>query len=177
MTSEKSNNSDDLIRNRVDESGIITIDMEQFHIKGERVLLDLKPLLFEGMILKEKDFRSFVKDHSWNEYQDKFVAVTCSTEAIIPVWAYMLIGSELAPFSKKTVFGSLEQLDRALFSDAIKKMDTEAFIDKRVVLKGCGDIHIPESAFMDLTSILRPMVKSIMYGEPCSSVPVYKRKK
>lgn len=163
------------IVNKVAESGIITINLEDFYPEGERVLFDLKPLLFEELILKEKDFRGFVKNHDWQKYKDAFVAVTCTADAIIPSWAYMLVAVSLQPFAKKIVFGNLQVLEQVLFHDGIQKINPDEFRDQRVVIKGCGDKPVPDSAFLELTALLKPVVKSIMYGEPCSTVPVYKR--
>lgn len=164
------------LTNKVAESGIITIDPADYYVKGERVLFDMKSLLIEEFLLREKDFREFVKTNNWENYTDKFVAITCSNDAIIPVWAYMLLASALEPFVQKVVFGNLEDLETELFREELKKINLENFRDQRIVIKGCGDIHVPTSVYMELTSLLKPFVKSIMYGEPCSTVPVYKRK-
>lgn len=164
------------ITNKVTESGIITIDPADYYVKGERVLFDVKSLLIEEFLLREKDFREFVKTNNWENYSGKFVAVTCSNDAVIPVWAYMLLASALEPFTQQVVFGNLEDLETELFRQELKKINPENFRDQRIVIKGCGDIHVPTSAYMELTGLLKPFVKSIMYGEPCSTVPVYKRK-
>jgi hypothetical protein len=163
------------IVNKVAQSGLITIDLEGYYVEGERILIDLKDWLFEGIILKEKDFREKIKSHDWSRYKDKFVAIFCSADAIIPVWAYMLIASELQPLSRKIVFGDLNQLDEQIFSESISKIDIGSFRDQRIVIKGCSNIHVPASAYVQLTAMLRPVVKSVMYGEPCSTVPVFKR--
>lgn len=164
------------IKNKVTDSGLITIDLADFYVKGERALFDIKPLLFEELLLREKDFREFVKNNDWSVYKNKFVAITCSSDAIIPVWAYMLLASALQPFAAKIVFGTMDDLETKLFDEQLSKFDTAQFIDQRVVIKGCGDVAVPVSAYMQLTGMLNPIVKSIMYGEPCSTVPVYKRK-
>ena len=164
------------IENKVTESGLITVDLSDFYMKGERVLLDIKPLLIEEFLLREKDFREYVKTTDWSEYKDKFVAITCTNDAIIPVWAYMLLATALQPFAARIVFGNLEALEMELFREQLAKIDNETFRDQRVVIKGCGDIPVPVSAFVELTRKLQPVVKSIMYGEPCSTVPVFKRK-
>ncbi len=164
------------ITNKVAESGILTIDPANFYMEGERELLDLKPLLIEEFLLKEKDFREYVKSNNWENYTNKFVAITCSNDAIIPVWAYMLLASALQPFAKKIIFGSLNDLETALFLEQLATLNVEEYRDQRIVIKGCGDLSIPVSAYMELTRKLKPVVKSIMYGEPCSTVPVYKKK-
>ena len=164
------------IKNRVAESGLTEIHLEDFYPEGERVLIDVKNNLFQGLILKEKEFREFVKNEDWKKYQDKFVAITCSADAIVPTWAFMLIATSLQPFAKKFVFGDLKTLETILFNEALSKINPEAFKEKRVVIKGCGEIPVPESAYVELTRILTPVVKSIMFGEPCSTVPVFKKK-
>jgi len=164
------------ILNKVAESGILQINLEDFIPSGERVLLDIKPWLFEELILKEKDFRAHIKAHNWNIYQNKNVAITCSADAIVPTWAYMLVTSALQPFALHITFGSLEKLEEELILNVINSFDSNKFSGHRVVIKGCGDKTIPVSAFIALTSKLKPVVKSIMYGEPCSTVPVYKAK-
>ena len=164
------------IINRVDQSGLTEINLEDYYPKGERALIDVKKNLFQGLILKEKDFREFVKNEDWKEYQDKFVAITCSADAIVPTWAYMLIASALQPFAKKFVFGDLKTLETILFQEELSKINLEDFKEKRIVIKGCGEIPIPQSAYVELTRILTPIAKSIMYGEPCSTVPVMKKK-
>ncbi len=163
------------IINKVSQSGLIQFDIEELYQPGERVLLDIKNWLFEEMILKEKDFREHLKNHDWNQYQNKYVAIFCTTDAIIPTWAYMLIASKLSGVAKKTVFGNLEKLEEELFSESISKLNLEAFKDQRVVVKGCSNIHVPVQSYVQLTTLLTPIVKSIMFGEPCSTVPVYKK--
>ena len=166
----------DEIINKVAQSGLVTIDLEEFYCPGERVLLDIKDNLFQGMILREKDFREFLKNENWEKYKDKFVAITCSADAIVPTWAYMLLSVHLEPFAKKIVFGDLETLETILYNEKLKEIDKEKFRDARVVIKGCGNLPVPKSAYVELTNILRPLAKSIMYGEPCSTVPRYKKK-
>lgn len=165
------------ITNKVAGSGIVTINPEDYFQKGERVLLDIKPLLFQELILKEKDFREFIKNEDWSKYQNKFVAITCSNDAIVPTWAYMLLGIALEPFAKKVVFGDLALLETILFEEALNKLDFAKFAGARVVIKGCGDIPVPTDAYVKLANGLKHFVKSIMYGEPCSTVPLYKSKK
>ncbi len=162
------------IVNKVASSGLISIDLEEFHQKGERILFDIKPLLFHELILKEKEFREFIKTNDWTIYQDKFVALTCSNDAIVPTWAYMLLSIALEPFAKKIVFGDLEMLETILFEEKLSAHNIEQYKDARVVIKGCGDINVPKNAYVQITNKLKPFVKSMMYGEPCSTVPLYK---
>jgi hypothetical protein len=164
------------IVNKVAESGLVTIDLEDFYPSEEHVLFDIKPWLFEELILKEKDFREQVKNHDWSQYQNKFVALTCTADAIVPTWAYMLISSALTPFAKKIAFGDLKKLEEEIFHDIISNLNPEDYKDQRVVIKGCSNKEVPASAYVELTNFLQPIVKSIMYGEPCSTVPVFKRK-
>ena len=163
------------IVNRVAQSPIITFKLEDYYPEGERVLIDIKDQLFQGLILREKDFRTWVKEHDWSQYQDKFVAINCSSDAIIQVWAYMLLESRLHPYAAHIVMGSLEDLERSLFLIELDKVDFSTFQDRPVVVKGCGDIKIPDAIFVEATRRLMPYVKKLSYGEPCSTVPVYKR--
>lgn len=165
------------ITNRVANSGLITLDLGEMYPAGDRVLLDIKDQLFQGLILREKDFREFIATNDWSHYKEKFVAITCTADAIIPDWAWMLLASALQPFAKKIVFGDLEKLETVLFTEVLSAFDTEPYRDARVVIKGCGDKPVPKTAYIELTRVLQPVVKSIMYGEPCSTVPVYKRAK
>ena len=165
----------DVIINKVAGSGIITIDLETFFPKAEIVVFDIKDYLFRGLILKEKDFREALKNLDWEQYRDKNVAVTCTADAIIPVWAYMLVASNLQPLAKEMVMGDEKELHRQLFLKNIAKINAADFDDKRVVIKGCGETPIGDFVYMELTKLLRPVAKSIMYGEPCSTVPVYKK--
>jgi hypothetical protein len=168
--------SDEIV-NKVANSGLITIDLEEFYGENERVLLDVKPLLFQELILKEKDFREFIKNEDWSKYKDKFVAITCTNDAIVPTWAYMLLSLALEPYAKKIVFGNLEQLEVAVFDEALSKIDFSQYKDARIVIKGCSGKPVPTNAFVKLTAALKPFAKSIMYGEPCSTVPLYKAPK
>jgi hypothetical protein len=167
---------EEVIINKVAQSALVTLDLEEFYPKEELVLFDLKSYLFMELILKEKEYREALKNLDWNVYQNKNVAITCSTDAIIPLWAYMLAVTYLQPFAKEIVFGNEKEVFNILFSKNIEKIDVKEFEGKRVVIKGCGDKKIPESAYVAITKILRPVVKSIMYGEPCSTVPIFKRK-
>ena len=164
------------IVNKVAQSGLMTVDLASFSPKGERVVYDIKDNLFQGLILREKDFREFVNTHDWQQYQGKFVAITCSADAIVPTWAYMLLANRLEPYATDIVFGDVATLETVLYERALEKLDMEHYRDQRVVVKGCGDIEIPESAFVNFTTRVSKVAKSIMYGEPCSTVPVFKRK-
>ncbi len=162
--------------NKVAESGIITLDPATHIPVGGTAVFDMKDHLFMGLILKEKDFREALKNLDWEQYRDKNVALTCTADAIIPVWAYMLVASNLQPVAKEIVMGDEKELHRQLFLKNISKINITDFTDKRVVIKGCGETPIGDFVYMELTKILRPVAKSIMYGEPCSTVPVYKKK-
>ncbi|MEE1884682.1 DUF2480 family protein [Pedobacter flavus] len=162
--------------NRVAESGLITLDLEEYYHKGDRILYDIKDNLFQGLILREKDFRAFVKDHDWAQYQDKNIAIYCSEDAIVPTWAYMLLANRMSPFANEIVFGDLNTLEAVLWSKSLSAINIESFRDARVVVKGCADFNVPISAYVFITNLLTPVVKSIMYGEPCSTVPIFKRK-
>jgi len=164
------------IVNKVAGSGIVSIDLEEFYTEGERVIFDIKPYLFMEQILKEKDFREFIKTNNWAGYQDKIVGIICSSEAIVPTWAYMLITLALEPFAKKVFFSDLEELENLLFSESLAGIDPAVYKDARVVIKGCGEKNVPVNAYVQLTSLIKPFAKSIMYGEPCSTVPLYKSK-
>jgi hypothetical protein len=164
------------IVNKVANSGLITIDLEELVDQRERVALDIKDQLFQGLLLREKDFRNFIAEHHWEQYRDKHVAVFCSTDAILPKWAFMLLAQALQPFAASVVYGSVEQLETILYQQALAEINAEEYRDKRIVIKGCGDKDVPTFAYVELTRILTPVAKSIMYGEPCSTVPVFKRK-
>lgn len=166
----------DKIVNKVAQSGLVTVDLASIYPVGKRILYDIKDNLFHGLILKEKDFREFVKTHDWSAYQDAYVVITCSADAIVPTWAYMLLANNLQPYAKEVVFGDLDVLETLLFERAMAEMDLSPFVDQRVVVKGCGEVPIPASAFVKFTVELSKISKSIMYGEPCSTVPVFKRK-
>lgn len=165
------------IVNKVAASGLITIDLEEFYPAGPRSTIDLKDQLWQGLALREKDFRAFIKEHDWAVYKDHYVAVYCSADAIVPTWAYMLVATALEPYAKKLVFGDQEALETNLFQDLLASLNMEEYQDQRVVIKGCGDLPVPTSAYVDLTRKLRPYVRSLMYGEPCSTVPLYKRRR
>ena len=164
------------IINKVASSALLQIDLEEYYPKEEIVVFDLKPHLFMELILKEKDFREGLQNHDWQRYNGKIVAVTCTADAVIPVWAYMLIAAYLEPTAKEIIFGDKETAIKQVLLNNINKIDAEQFADKRIVVKGCGDLPIGEFAYMEITKKLRPVAKSIMYGEPCSTVPVFKKK-
>lgn len=162
--------------NKVAESGLITIDLENYYPKQQTAVFDLKDHLFMGMILKEKDYREALKNLDWSVYANKAVALTCSADAIIPVWAWMLAATYLQPVASEIVMGDEKELQKELYIRNIAAINKDEFADKRVVIKGCGEIPIPDYVYMEITRHLQPVVKSIMYGEPCSTVPVYKKK-
>ncbi len=168
---------EEAIINRVANSKLKTFDLEEIYPEGKRVLFDVKDWLFQELILKEKDFRAFVKNHDWTQYKNSFVAITCSVDAIIPSWAFMLVASELIPFANKVVIGDLELLETVIYQELIGFLDLKDFDDKPVIIKGCADKPIPNSAFAFLIEKLQPIAKSIMFGEACSTVPLYKSKK
>jgi hypothetical protein len=165
------------IVNRVASSSLVTFDLELHYTPGERVLLDIKDQLFQGLILKEKDFREFIKTNDWTQYKNKFVAITCSEDAIIPAWAYMLLTSVLEPHARTIVFGNLEDLETKIFFDTLATIDWNQFNNAKVVIKGCSKVDVPMAAYVEATRLLRPHAASIMFGEPCSTVPVYKKPK
>ncbi|MDN5287344.1 MAG: hypothetical protein JWR38_3618 [Mucilaginibacter sp.] len=164
------------IVNKVAQSGLVTLDPAAFYPAGERVIYDIKGNLFHELILREKDFRDFVKEHDWTQYEGKNVGITCTADAIVPAWAYMLLANRMAPYAREVVFGDQDVLETVLFEKEISKADFEQYRDQRIVLKGCGDNAVPVSAYVELTRKLTPIVKSLMFGEPCSTVPIYKRK-
>jgi hypothetical protein len=164
------------IINKVSDSILVTVNLEDYYPKEVVVLFDLKDYLFMGLILKEKDFREALKNLDLLPFTGKIVAVTCSADAVIPMWAYMLIASYLQPVSTAVLFGTEEDVKKQLLLQNISALPITEFADKRVVLKGCGELPIDEAAYLKATTLLRPVVKSIMYGEPCSTVPIFKRK-
>ena len=164
-----------MIENRVEKSGIITLDLVDFIPDGEQYVIDLKDFMFEGIILREKEFRQQLKDKDWSEYQDSFVAITNSSDGVTPLWAYMLISSSLEPFASLVIRGNRAHLKGALIRRSIELMDESEYQNKRVIIKGCGKETIPESAYITITQKLQPVVKSLMFGEACSTVPVFKK--
>ena len=165
------------IINRVSKSKLKTFDLEEIYPDGKRVLFDIKDWLFQELILKEIDFRKSVKNHDWSQYKKSFVAVYCSVDAIIPSWALMLVASELMPFANKVVIGDLQLLETAVYQELISFLDFKEFEDAPVIIKGCANKPIPDSAYAFLIEKLQPIAKSIMFGEACSTVPLYKTKK
>ncbi len=164
------------IINKVAQSGIITLDLADFSPVGDRIAIDLAPRLHMGMVLREKDFREYIKTENWSAFKEKHVAIFCSVEAIIPVWAYMLLASALQPFAATIVFGNLEMLEIELFRQKMEQnLNIENLAGKKVVIKGCGDVKIPDAVFVLATTKIRAVADKIMYGEPCSMVPVFKR--
>jgi len=164
----------DTIVNKVAESGLITLDLETFYPRDEILSFDLKAHLFMGLILKEKDFRAALQTTDWTVYKEKYVALYCSADAIIPLWAYMLVASYLKLQAREIFSGTPDEFRKKLFVENIRNIDSGPFTGARVVVKGCGDLEIGEYAFVEIMSVLQPVVKSLMYGEPCSTVPVYK---
>ena len=163
------------IINRVANSKLVVLDLEDYYPKGNRVVFDIKDWLYEGFMLREKEFRANVKNHDWSQYKDAYVALICSTEAIIPTWSYMLLSLHLEPFVKKSVIGNLETLETAIYQDIITKIDTSEYKDKPIIIKGCANKPVPKNAYIMLSQKLKPIAKSILFGEACSSVPLYKK--
>ena len=161
------------IINRVANSKLITLDLEDYYPQGKRVVLDIKQWLFHELILKEKDFREHLTHHNWEQYEHCYVALCCSSDAVIPSWAYLLITSKLAPFAKKTVVGSLALLETVLYTDIINALDTTDFEEKPIIIKGCANKPIPPTAYVQLIEKIQVVAKTVMYGEACSTVPLY----
>lgn len=164
------------IINRVAKSNLVTFNLEEFYPEGHRAILDIKDWLYEEIILKEREFRAFVEAYDWSQYQNQYVALTCSSDAIIPGWAYMLVTSKISPFAKKVVIGNMEQLESAIFQSIIEHIDVSDFKDKPVIIKGCANKPVPQNAYIMATIKIQKVAKSVMYGEACSSVPLFKRK-
>ena len=165
------------IVNRVAQSKLITFNLEDYYPKGQRFLFDISQWLYEGFVLREKEFRDEAKSHDWSQYQDQYVALNCSTDAIVPAWAYMLVSTYLEPYAKKVVIGDLENLDSHIYQEVIDRLDVSDLKDKPVIVKGCSHKPVPKNAYVFLINKLQPVVKSLMYGEACSSVPLYKKPK
>ena len=163
------------IINRVAKSGLVSLDLETFYDHGERVVYDLKDNLFMGLILKEKDFREACKAHDWTQYAGKNLVIDCTADAIIPVWAYMLASVYAAPFAIEIFQGSETEFYKAFYTAKLSDFDAAPFEGKRIVIKGCSDKPVPPAAYVALTHKLQPFAQSIMYGEPCSTVPIFKR--
>ena len=165
------------IVNRIKESGLISLDLATYRPKQSIAEIDITEVLWKGLVLKEKDFRSWVKDHDWQFYKDKAVYVHCSADAIVPTWAFMLIGSQLQTYTNDYIIGTKDALEKQLIKQNINKSDLEKYVDARIIIKGCSDVVDPEFAMVELVRFLQPVAKSIMYGEPCSTVPVFKKRK
>ena len=166
----------DTVVNKVAESGLITLDLENYYPKEEILDFDLKEYLFMGMILKEKDFRAALQEMNWDIYRDKYVAIRCSADAIIPFWAFMLVSSNLSGIAKRVFAGSPDEMRKQLFLESLRTINAEDYVEKRVVIKGCGDQEMSSDGYVEITNKLIPVVKSLMYGEPCSTVPIYKKR-
>lgn len=164
------------IVNKVAESGIISFDLELYYPKEGIMVFDLKDYLFMGLILKEKDFRAALQATDWEQFSNKYVGITCTADAIIPMWAYMLVSSYLQPVAKEVFLGDEKKVVETVLIKNLDQVNEQEFADKRVVVKGCGELQVPEAAYIAITNKLRPIAKSIMYGEPCSTVPIYKKK-
>jgi hypothetical protein len=167
---------DEEIVNRVANSKLVVIDLEDYYPSGKRMVIDIKDWLFEGFVLREKEFRQQISSHDWTIYKDAYVALTCSSDAIIPAWAFMLLTIQLEPFAKKTIIGNLEQLETSLYQTIIENLDISPYKGKPLIIKGCSNKPVPPNAYILLSHKLKPIVNSIMYGEACSSVPLFKRK-
>ncbi len=165
--------SDEIV-NRVTNSQLETIDLEDFYPQGERTIIDIKKWLFQELIIKESEFRGHLKNHDWEQYRNHFVALTCSCDAIIPSWVFMLISTYLSPLAKKIVVGDLIALETSIFYEIIANINTDEYINKPIIIKGCANKPIPENAYIQLVDKLQPIVKSIMFGEACSTVPLFK---
>lgn len=164
------------IVNRVLNSKLITIDLEEYYEKDDKVVYDITDELFQGLILREKEFRQHIKENDWSRYEGKYVAITCSADAIVPTWAYMILAVNMRPYAKEIVFGNIEELDKYLIQKNIAQIDGKTFENTKVVIKGCGDLNLSAFAYVEVVKLLQPYCSSIMYGEPCSTVPVYKKK-
>lgn len=164
------------IVNRVANSKLVVVDLEDYYPSGKRMVIDIKDWLFEGFVLREKEFRTQVSNHDWTLYKDAYVALTCSSDAIVPAWAFMLLTIHLEPFAKKTIIGNLEQLETSLYQTIIENLDISPFKGKPLIIKGCSNKPVPSNAYILLSQKLKPIATSIMYGEACSAVPLFKRK-
>jgi hypothetical protein len=168
---------ENVIINKVAQSSIVTLNLEEFLPKQPIKVFDLKDFLFMGLILKEKDYRAALETYNWSDFSDKNIAITCTADAIIPMWAYMLATQYLQPIAATVSYGSENEVKTKLLVKNIDEVNANEYLDKRVVVKGCGDEQIPAEAYIAITSKLKPVVKSIMFGEPCSTVPIYKKGK
>lgn len=168
---------EEIIVNRVANSPLVLFDLETYYHPGRRIVFDLKDHLFQGQILREKDFRTFVKSKDWTELQGTNVAVICSADAIVPTWAYMLLVSAISPHANEVIFGTLDELEQVLYQRAFENIDWASYQGAKIVIKGCGKLPVPTFAYVEATQRLLKYASSIMYGEPCSTVPIYKKPK
>jgi hypothetical protein len=164
------------IINKVAASALVTFDLEEYFQPGERVSIDIKDRLFQGLIIKEKDFRDFVKEHNWEQYSQKFVAIYCSADAIIPTWVYMLLAISLQPYARRIVYGTLDELEISLFRERLAEVDWVQFKNAKVVIKGCSKVNVPTAVYVEATTQLMAYASSLMFGEPCSTVPLFKKR-
>lgn len=164
-----------MIENKIAASGLLNLELEDFYPSTSVAVIDIKDQLWQGLVLREKEFRAWVKEQDWSLYEGQYVAVNCSADAIVPKWAFMLIVSQLHPYTSNVFFGDKNTALHALWQDALAKIETADYIDKRVLVKGCAEKEIPETAYMQVVQKLQPVAKSIMFGEACSSVPVFKK--
>jgi len=163
------------IVNKVQQSGLVTLDLEELYPHGKRVIIDLKEQLWEGLALKEKDFRTWIKEHDWSQYKGHYVGIHCSADAVIPTWAFMLVSVQLAPYANLVSAGDLQQLEQAIFTRFVERFDTEPYTNARIIVKGCSTLPVPLNAYTELTAKLTAVAKSLMFGEPCSTVPLFKK--
>jgi Protein of unknown function (DUF2480) len=163
------------IINKVANSSLEVFDLEDYYQDGIRTQIDISQWLHEGFLLKEKDFREALKNHDWSQYQNHFIAIHCSTDAILPAWASILVTTHLAPYAKKIVAGNLNDLETSLFQEILSPIDYSKYQDKPVILKGCSKKPVPQSAYIFAIQKLQLFAKSVMYGEACSAVPLYKK--
>lgn len=168
---------EDQIVNRVVNSSLITFNLEEYYQPGERVVIDIRHQLFQELILKEKDFRDFIRQHDWTQYKGKYVAITCTADAIVPQWAFMLVAIALGPHAKFFVFGTLEELEAEIFRGTLREIDWSQYQNAKVVIKGCSKVLVPAAVYIEVTRLLQPYASSLMFGEPCSTVPLYKKPK
>ncbi len=166
---------EDEIINKVANSELIVFDLEDYYQNGIRKQIDISQWLYEGFILKEKEFREALKNHDWSQYQDCYVAINCATDAIIPAWASILVTVHLVPFAKKVISGTFETIETALYQENLAKIEYSIYQDKPIILKGCSKKPVPQSAYVLAIQNLQPFAKSIMYGEACSAVPLFKK--
>jgi hypothetical protein len=164
------------IVNKIERSGLVTLEMKSFKGAQERSIIDIQKWLFKGLILKEKYFRSHLKEYNWEQYKGKYVAIFCSADTIIPVWAYMLVANYLKPYAKKSVLGDSIALEKEIFEANINQLNPADYIDKKILIKGCSDTYIPEESFVLICETLMDYAKSLKFGEACSNVPIFRKK-